>query len=141
MTIQKNRLPLEAQNIFKQLDQKQKQEILQSKTISEAIEKLQNTGLQSNFEKDEELEKVVTDVDGSIMRYRSKQLFKEVFDESDVVCFENIIDKLFVYGLSDIENDLKYEVNRMYQEKNAHCSVWFMQHIIKKRILSKKKLG
>lgn len=130
MKIQKNRLPLEAQSIFDQLDQKQKQEILQSKTISEAIEKLKNTGLQSNFEKDEESEKTVTDVDGSIMRYRSKQLFTEVFEPSDVVYFENIIDKLFVYNLSEIKIDLICKINEMYQKKKCplQCMVYATHH-------------
>lgn len=134
MAIQRNRLPLEAQSIFDQLDQVRKQEILQSKTISEAISKLQNTGIATNLEKEEELEKTVTGIDGSLIRYRSKQLFTDVFSPSDVVDFENIIEKSFIYDEPNIEIDLKSKLNAMNRQKKCplQCMVYATHHMEKK---------
>lgn len=114
MGIKKSQLPFTELFKFEMLSKADQAEVLNSKTVKDAVNLLQKK--KENVRLDVGEYQPVVQTSGSSVRYKTKNLFTEAFDEKDVKDFMNLTEMSDMMEDEVIVGEIKRKANAMMKE-------------------------
>lgn len=114
MGIRKNQLPISEQVKFGLLSKADQAEILNSKTVDEAVKMLQKK--KENVRLDVGEYQPIVQTSGSSVKYKTKNLFTESFDEKDVKDFMSLMEMSEMMEDEVIAGEIKRKADAMIRE-------------------------
>ncbi len=128
MAIRKSYLSIENQVKFEMLSKADQAEILNCKSIEEASGLLEKMKGQIRFSVDRYEPKI--QISGSLVKYKTKKLFTESFEEDDIKDYMSLVDMSEIMEDEVITGELKRKINSMQKDgkEPLQCLVYSTKH-------------